>query len=153
MGTMLLADALMDIGIIRFGRTVTIEIVRVVRQFLQFKVAIWQIILSLSAAGIVWRLPYLARRTKNSHPVFLNYTGDTFDQIPYRWGYDRLGAEYRIGRIASYCPSCNCEIVHMQCPRCKVAYFANEDRAQLTALIRHGIEIRFGTDGFTAVSE
>jgi len=152
-GAALLVDALIDIGIIRFVRAAIGGAFRLVQWLLQSRVAVWQITLLFAAAGVAWRLSHVARHTRKNRPVFLNYTTDTFDQIPYRWSYERLDAGCRIGRIAAHCPSCNCEIVRMQCPRCKVVYFANKDRAQLIALIRHGIGTRFATDGFTAVSE
>ena len=83
-GVTLLADGLMDIGIIRFGRTVISGAFTVLQQPLQFQVAVWQAGLLLAVGGMAWRLSYVVRCAKKNRPVFLNYTIDTFDQIPYR---------------------------------------------------------------------
>jgi len=150
-GAILLADMLMGIGIPHFMLTAILTAFRFIQKVLGFKVAIWQI-----APALLILAPLLCwpRRRKSNPPIFLGYISDTFDRIPYRWEYSYAGNQYRIGRIAPYCPTCgDCQIVERQCPICKEVFFPSEDRRQLIEMIRHGIQTRFGVDGFMVLGE
>lgn len=117
---------------------------------LSFAVPSWVIAL-LGLLGVSFARIILLYRVKKDRPVFFVYTKDIFDGVLYKWSYGFSKKGCFVEKFASYCPSCDCKIVRMECQVCG-GYFLNEkDFDQVEAMIRFGIKKRFNVDDFNAL--
>jgi hypothetical protein len=96
---------------------------------------------------------WVKNKKDNNRPVFLEYTQDSFKGTLYKWEYVYLDKQYRIGRIANYCPTCIALIVGNQCVQCTAVFWDIKDREEIIAMIRYNIEHKFKINEFEAIGE
>jgi len=121
--------------------------VKALKEVLLYKISILVLIIVAFTGFLLWIIGkrFLYKKAK---PLFVDYDGDIFDGVRYRWTYKYNNGQYKISDIKAYCALCNCRIVEYQCPHCNAIYINKRSRKWIEAIIRHSITEKYNLDDF-----
>ncbi len=116
---------------------------------LTYKIPVyWILIIVFAIMGtfilVLWCASKRGANTIKEELPYVEYTEDTFDGIPYRWGY----IQGRIANLQELCPKCETPLVYNKCPKCNsyIPYRSNKKTEQeIMVLIADNIRRKYYT--------
>lgn len=128
-------------------------IIRYLHAILLTTIPLWGILLLfiilLAITVIVVKIYCIARKRQSCK--FLDYKEAIYEKVKYRWKYKRCGKLYTIINIKAYCGECSCELVGIECPKCKISYLNKLTIDHVQALIKYDINTKFNEDEYELI--
>ena len=135
----------------------TLDVIIFTLSILNTTFPLWCTLIAISLVIFLKKLCMNLRDKQNTNNSFLRYREGIFNDVKYKWRYQRAKKQYSIVDIQAYCSSCGCQLPVIECPNpeCKKVYLerpmGNHVVSSLVALIKHRLATIYKIDEYEKI--